>query len=234
MLKTHNEANIQVWLKQRLSELVPRTRILDAGAGELRNKIHCEHLDYVSQDFSDYTGIEQRFTGKGLQSDWDASGVDIVSDILDIPEDDASFDAILCSEVLEHIPEPSKALTEFSRLLKPGGKLILTAPFCSLVHMAPYHFSSGFSRYWYEYHLPANDFVINELKPNGDWFEYLKQELSRLGYMERRNGSWSWPFAYALGIMASIYFLFRKKVVDQNVACFGWFCVAIKKGDTDS
>lgn len=86
--------------------------------------------------------------GKGLQTGkWDTSRVDLVCDISAIPELDASFDAILCSEVLEHVPDPSKALDEFARLLKPSGKLILTAPFASLVHFAPYHYCTGFSRY---------------------------------------------------------------------------------------
>lgn len=89
----------------------------------------------------------------------------LVSDITMIPAPDASFDAILCSEVLEHVPEPTHALDEFVRLLKPGGTLILTAPFASLVHMAPYHYCSGFSRYWYEHHLPLRGFLTRPGNP---------------------------------------------------------------------
>ena len=62
---------------------------------------------------------------------WDQTGLDIVGDITSIPEPDASFDAILCVEVLEHVPDPLAALRELGRLLKPNGQLILTAPFCS-------------------------------------------------------------------------------------------------------
>jgi SAM-dependent methyltransferase len=42
---------------------------------------------------------------------------------------DRSFDAIASFEVLEHVPDWRRALTEFARVLKPGGTLILTAPF---------------------------------------------------------------------------------------------------------
>jgi len=85
---------------------------------------------------------------------WDTSRIDIGSDITSIPESDESLDAILCTEVLEHVPEPTHALDEFKRLLKLGGLLILTAPSGSNVHMAPYHFCSGFSRYRCECLLP--------------------------------------------------------------------------------
>ncbi len=57
---------------------------------------------------------------EGLQSHgWDTSRIDLVSDITAIPAPDSTFDAILCSEVLEHVPEPTHALDEFARLLKP-------------------------------------------------------------------------------------------------------------------
>jgi len=219
-----NEENRQVWLKKTLFALQKGARILDAGGGELRNRPLCSHLTYVSQDFCQYEG---RGDAKGLQTgSWDTSRIDLVCDITTIPEPDATFDVILCSEVLEHVPDPTKALDEFARLLKPGGKLILTAPFASLVHFAPYHFCSGFSRYWYEYHLPLRGFVIEELTPNGDWFAYCQQELMRLGSMARRYGDWTWPLAYMLGILGAMYFKVRGGRSADDLACFGWQCTA--------
>ncbi len=159
---------------------------------------------------------------------WDTSRIDLVSDITAIPAPDASFDAILCSEVLEHVPEPTHALDEFMRLLKPGGTLILTAPFASLVHFAPYYFCTGFSKYWYEHHLTTRGFQIKELSPNGDWFAYTEQEISRLGGLERQCTNWSWPIAYAYGLFGSLYFKFRSKKPAENLACFGWHCVGKK------
>lgn len=148
-LRNINEIDRQLWLKQALSALPKGSRILDAGAGELKNRRYCGHLEYVSQDFCQYVGAAGDMLDEGLQANgWDTSRIDLVGDITAIPASDASFDAILCSEVLEHVPEPTHALDEFARLLKPGGVMILTAPFASVVHMAPYHYCSGFSKYW--------------------------------------------------------------------------------------
>ena len=160
---------------------------------------------------------------------WDTSHIDLVSDITAIPAPNASFDAILCSEVLEHVPEPTHALDEFQRLLKPGGILILTAPFASNVHMAPYHFCSGFSKYWYQHHLEARGFEIRELVANGDWYAFLRQEILRLGGMERSKGSWSWPLAYGIGLLSLAYFALRPKKRAEDLACFGWQCLAVKR-----
>jgi SAM-dependent methyltransferase len=221
-----NEENRHIWLRKTLAALPQGHRILDAGAGELRNKFLCKHMDYVSQDFCQYKGLGD---GNGLQTgNWDTSQIDLICDIAAIPESDTSFDVILCSEVFEHLPDPLKALDEFARLLKPGGKLIMTAPFTSLVHFAPYHFCTGFSRYWYEHHLPLRGFAIAELTPNGDWFDYCQQELMRLGSMARRNGDWSWPFAYVLGLLGMLYFKVRGGQKADDLACFGWHCVAVK------
>jgi len=186
-------------------------------------------LQYVSQDFCQYEGKGDE---KGLHpGKWDTSNIDIICDITAIPEPDSSFDAILCSEVLEHIPEPEKALDEFTRLLKLGGILILTAPFASLVHMAPYHYITGFSRYWYEYHLPKRGFEIIELTPNGDWFDYVRQEILRLGIMEHDRKNWVWPIAVIYSLIGGLYFKLRPPKKADDVACFGWHCVAVKKNE---
>ena len=216
--------------EKKLMCLPEGIRILDAGAGQLRNKPLCQHLDYVSQDFCQYGGEASGAPEVGLQNKkWDTSRIDLVCDILSIPEFDESYDCMLCSEVLEHVPEPEAVLTEFKRLLKPGGILILTAPFSSNVHQAPYFYVSGFSRYWYEYHLKKRGFAIHELSANGDWYSLLLQEISRLGGLEKSKGVRIWPLAYCLALLSHVYFKIRsKKSRARDLACFGWHCVAVK------
>jgi SAM-dependent methyltransferase len=225
--KNSNDTNRLAWVSAKLKQIPGGRRILDAGAGELRFKPFCSHLDYVSQDFGQYEGNGD---GKGLQTvTWDTRQIDLVCDITSIPQPDASFDVILCTEVLEHVPEPTKALDEFARLLKPGGKVILTAPFASLVHFAPYHFSSGFSRYWYEHHLTKRGFDIAELTPNGDWFSFCQQDIMSLGSFAKKYGDWAWPIAYCVGIFGALYFKIRTGKAADDLACFSWQCVAVKK-----
>jgi len=58
----------------------------------------------------------------------------------DLPFADASFDSILLSDVLEHIPTPERLWREMARLLKPGGKLLLNVPFVYPLHEEPYDY----------------------------------------------------------------------------------------------
>lgn len=174
----HNEATRVAWLERTLRKVPAGFRILDAGAGERRFQPLCAHLHYVSQDFARYDGAGD---GRGLHGgSWDQRGLDLVCDITAIPEPEWSFDAVMCVEVFEHLPDPLAALDEFTRLLRPGGYLVLTAPFCSLTHMAPYHFYTGFTPYFYRAHLGRRGFEVLDLRENGNFFEYLAQETRRL------------------------------------------------------
>jgi ubiquinone/menaquinone biosynthesis C-methylase UbiE len=176
-----NLINRQLWVESVLKNLPPGLKIIDVGAGECQYKKHCGHLEYVSQDFNQYTG---KGDGVGFQTgNWDVSRIDIVSDILNIPVDDQSFDIVLCTEVLEHVPDPISALKEMTRILRNGGTLIVTSPFCSLTHFAPYHYCDGFNKYFYEFHLNDLNYEILELSTNGNYFRYVSQELQRLPSM---------------------------------------------------
>lgn len=129
MTKTRqdNEANRHEWVRRSLAELPSGWRILDAGAGEQRYRQDCEHLRYVTQDAAEYRPSD---AVEGLHLPrWDYGKLDIVCDITAIPEPDGAFDAVLRTEVIEHVPDPIDALRELSRLLRPGGRLILSAPF---------------------------------------------------------------------------------------------------------
>ncbi len=67
-------------------------------------------------------------------------GLDAQLDAHALPFADASFAVILCTEVLEHCFNPHQVIAEFYRVLKPGGKLILTTRFIFPIHDAPHDY----------------------------------------------------------------------------------------------
>jgi 2-polyprenyl-3-methyl-5-hydroxy-6-metoxy-1,4-benzoquinol methylase len=89
----------------------------------------------------------------------------------------------MCIEVLEHLPDPVAVFREFSRLLRKEGYLVMTAPFSSLTHFAPYHYATGFNSYFFARHLQDNGFAYIEISANGNFFEVLAQEIHRIDYV---------------------------------------------------
>lgn len=230
-ISKNNDDN-QEWLSKVLKDIPSGCTILDAGAGELRNKKFCNHLIYTSQDLCQYSGKGNR---KGLQTGrWRTNKIDIVCDIINMPIKDGTFDVVLCSEVLEHLPDPVKAIREMSRILRGGGILILTAPFCSLTHFAPQHFCTGFNRYWYQKHLIENGLNIKQCRARGNYFDYILQELCRLPSVQKQ---------YCIEInkintFLKILILFIKPLLQKmsvlgassnELLCFGYQVVAIKE-----
>ena len=145
------------WVESVAKTLAPGSKILDAGAGASKYRPLFAHCEYQTQDFCRYEGPLVRYV----------QPIDLVCEITAIPLPTASLDAILCTEVFEHLVDPMAALVEFNRLLKPGGKLFLTAPMLSHLHMEPFHFYAGFTRHWYEHWLPAKGFAVESMIPVG-------------------------------------------------------------------
>ena len=90
-------------------------RVLDAGAGDAPYRELFAHADYPTSDWS-----ESVHEG--------ARRADIVASLDALPVADASFDLVVCTQVLEHVPEPAAVLEELRRVLRPGGELWLTVP----------------------------------------------------------------------------------------------------------
>jgi 2-polyprenyl-3-methyl-5-hydroxy-6-metoxy-1,4-benzoquinol methylase len=146
--------------------------------------------------------------------------LDYVGDIWQIAEAEATFDAILCTEVLEHIPYPIETLREFARLLKPGGRLILTAPSNSLRHMDPYFFYTGFSDRFFERMLKESGFAVRTLAPVGDYYRWLAVEMARTAT------SHSLLSKLMLAPAFLYYYLKRPTEASVNTMCMGYHIVA--------
>ncbi len=103
------------------------SRVLDAGAGNAPYRELFSHCVYRTQEWSasPHTGAQQ---------------ADIIGDLHDLPVQADTFDFILCTEVLEHLHDPRRALGEMRRVLRPDGELLLTVPFVHELHEEPYDF----------------------------------------------------------------------------------------------
>lgn len=164
----YNDYERDRFIAEVARSLADGTRVLDAGAGPCRHRPLFAHCRYKAQDFAKYSGAEHSY-----------GDLDYIGDITQIDAPDGAFDFILCSEVFEHIPRPDLAVTEFARLLRPGGELVVTAPLGSGIHMPPYHFYGGFSPFWYRRFLTEAGFTIESLRANGGYFKLYGQESQR-------------------------------------------------------
>lgn len=132
----HPSGNDFNWLAKRqlenaivgAAELHARGRLIDIGCGE--KPYRTLFAPYVTE----HIGVDHPESPHALTS------VDVFATAYEVPLEDASFNTVLMSEVLEHLELPSKALEEAYRLLAPGGWLIATTPFMWVLHEEPRDF----------------------------------------------------------------------------------------------
>ncbi len=106
---------------------------------------------------------------------------DIKKDFLKATIFDKSFDTVLCTQVLEHIPEPQKFLEKINKVLKKNGVLILTVPFTGHLHEVPRDYYR-YTKYGLRYMLKNANFRIVYIKAEGNWITSIGQEI--ISYIE--------------------------------------------------
>jgi len=156
----YNRMRRDKWMMKHANNIPNGSKVLDVGAGGCPYKRLFSHCEYFSHDFVQLSPSQ-------IQDQKGYGKMDFVSDILNIPVPDKSYDVILCTEVIEHVPNPISVIKEFSRILKPGGTLLITAPLQSGLHQEPYHFYGGFTKYWYLKFLAENNFSDINIETNG-------------------------------------------------------------------
>ena len=111
-------------LKPSAFDVAGCKRILDAGCGNGR---HCKHIirraDADAQIFA--FDLSQRMLKRANRRVKGNRVHYVAADLLRLPYSDGFFDAIVCGWVLEHLPDPRPGLRELTRILRPGGKLLL-------------------------------------------------------------------------------------------------------------
>lgn len=155
--KSPSNMLLQKAVEVALARYAKNKKVLDVGAGRLA-----------------YKPLVTKYTQKYVSSDFDKThpDLDVVTDIETMSFNDRSFDVVLCSQVLEHVPHPWVALAEIKRVLKKDGIGIITVPLFGYIHNAPYDFYR-YTHYGLKSLAHDAGFSVVTVAPLGGFFCYL-------------------------------------------------------------
>lgn len=143
-------------------------KILDSGCGSMPYKnIILSNNDKVTN----YIGldIESGLNYENVNADflWDGSIM---------PFEDSSFDVVISTEVMEHVPDPDSYLMEVKRVLKPGGMFFFTVPFLMSLHEVPHDYYR-YTPFALEMIFKRVGFITITIKPMGGYNAAMAQML---------------------------------------------------------
>lgn len=148
-------------------EIADGASVLDVGAGRSPFREVFARADYQTCDWENSIYETE---------------VDFRAPADDIPVDAASRDAILCTQVLEHVPDPKAVLAEFHRILRPGALLIITVPLAWYLHEEPYDYFR-YTSHGLRHLLESSGFQDIVIEPLTDSFTTLAQLVGDLGHL---------------------------------------------------
>jgi ubiquinone/menaquinone biosynthesis C-methylase UbiE len=171
----------RAWMVRRMvaKYATPNAPILDAGCG---TGLNLRHLPEGS------TGIDINPRNIELLRTRLPNHTVLEGDVEALPFADASFGTVLCTEVIEHIPDPSAALAEYRRVLQPGGVLIGSVPARSAIWKL--RFLSSTCPHTEPFH---NEYVPDEVRAmlTGWTVEHLRYSLLHFNvlFVARKEGA---------------------------------------------
>jgi ubiquinone/menaquinone biosynthesis C-methylase UbiE len=143
-------------------------RLLDVGCGTK------PYQEIFADSVSEHIGVD---LPANASANPEAKNVEAYSMLPHLPFKDESFDVVLATEVLEHVSEPSGALAEINRVLKPDGVLLLTTPQSWGIHEPPHDYYR-YTRYGLQYLAEKNGFQVALINSFGGFFALIGQRLS--------------------------------------------------------
>lgn len=214
------EASIQAFVSGVAGKVAPHAEILDAGAGECRFKGLFKHTRYVALDFA-----------QG-DSTWNYSKLDVIGHLEELPFSSSSFDRVVSIVVLEHTPDPGRAIREFHRVLRPGGVVHIVVPHMWEEHQRPFdffRFTSGGIRYL----LENAGFQVTRVEPVGGFFWQLGRRL--MGVLEFTQRGWRWilfpVLAPVFGLVLPLCCYYLDVIDHDRSYTLGFICEGWKENE---
>ncbi len=138
-------SNLAEWLQREAAAAhasCGRLRVLDVGCGQK------PYYPYFAGYADSYVGVDVV----------ENPAAELLGGVEDLPVDDASFDVVLCTQVLEHCDDPARAVAELRRVTAPGGRVLASTHGVQVYHPSPHD-------YWRWTHEGLHRLFAE----NGDW-----------------------------------------------------------------
>jgi SAM-dependent methyltransferase len=165
--------------------------------------------------------------------------VDVWGDAQRLPFADAAFDTVLAAEMLEHIPDPNACVAEIARVIKPGGRFLLTVPLVAPLHQWPFDFYR-FTPKGIEAIVERHGFEVERVTPRGNFASATGATVSHwlvrslAASKLHHDGSvavsrWRGPFVLPLVALVQLFFWLCEQVSGDAGASLGYSVVARRK-----
>lgn len=164
-LKLDGRADIIEFIRDELGKLPKGSLVLDAAAGDPDYQVRVDGHHYYTVDLC---------VG---DINWRYNLIDVIGNLEQLPFRDGSFDAVICTEVLEHMRDPQTVLSEICRATKKGGKVFVSAPMEKFVHQAPYDFFR-YTPYGFARLFEVAGFSSWEIMPIGGYFRLMAAQIA--------------------------------------------------------